>query len=264
MSKSVVVTGAASGIGFACAQSLIEQGNNVLMTDIDPQTLRAAADRLSSDWAVLDVTDEAATDALATKLFAIEAIDGFVASAGVLQMPYPPEQLSMKSWDRLMNVDLRGVYLGCRAFGSRMAHLGSGAIVTISSCAGLRSTPLHAYGPAKAAVISLTQSLAAEWGRSDVRVNGIAPAFTLTEAVINRNGGGDVSAFSRDHLIGRAITPREIAEPVTFLLSEKASAITGITIPVDGGILAAGVWSTYGGIRPPYSCEKPSNLKGTG
>jgi len=252
--KLAVVTGAASGIGMACAEALVAKGYRVLMTDISEGPLKVKAEALGAGWRVLDVTDEAANEALAAELFADGGVDALVASAGVLQSPLPPHELSMADWDRVIDVDLRGLYLGCRAFGTRMARAGHGAIVTISSCAGLRSTPLHGYGPAKAAVISLTTGLAAEWGRSGVRVNGIAPAFTLTEAIKERAriSERDIKAFSRDHLIGRAIEPREIAEPVVFLLSDAASAITGVTIPIDGGLLAGGAWASYGGYRAPY------------
>lgn len=255
--KVAVVTGAASGIGAACAEALARQGYDVVLTDVTAATLEERARALGGTWRVLDVTDEVATEALAQELFAAGGVDALVASAGVLQSPLPPHELPMTDWDRVVQVDLRGVYLSCRAFGTLMARRGRGAIVTISSCAGLRSTPLHSYGPAKAAVIALTATLAAEWGRSGVRVNGIAPAFTLTEAVKERArlGERDLSAFSRDHLIGRAIEPREIAEPVAFLLSDAASAITGVTLPVDGGLLAGGVWASYGGYRHPYASQ---------
>lgn len=252
--RVAVVTGAASGIGAACAEVLVEQGYDVVMTDVTAAALEEKARGIGARWHVLDVTDEAATEALAQELFAAGGVDALVASAGVLQSPLPPHQLLMTDWDRVMQVDLRGLYLSCRSFGTLMARAGRGAMVTISSCAGLRSTPLHAYGPAKAAVISLTETLAAEWGRSGVRVNGVAPAFTLTEAIRERAriGERDLSAFSRDHLIGRAIEPREIAGPVAFLLSDAASAITGVTLPVDGGLLAGGVWASYGGCRAAY------------
>ena len=251
----VIVTGAASGIGAACAELLHARGYRVVMTDIAEAALRTRADRIGAEWRILDVASETATEALAEELFAEGGVYGLVASAGVLQTPLPPDKLSMAAWDSVVNIDLRGVYLGCRAFGTRMALAGRGAIVTISSCAGLTSTPLHAYGPAKAAVISMTSSLAAEWGRSGVRVNGVAPAFTLTEAVRARmeKGERDLSAFTRDHLIGRGIEPFEIAGPVAFLLSTDAAAITGVTLPVDGGLLAGGVWRSYGGYRDAYA-----------
>lgn len=253
--RFAVVTGAGSGIGAACARMLVARGYRVIVTDVTKEPIEALATDIGSEWRVLDVTDEAATEDLAAELFIDGSIGALVASAGVLQSPLPPHVLPLGDWDRVISVDLRGVYLSCRAFGTRMARAGAGSIVTISSCAGLRSTPLHAYGPAKAAVISLTESLAAEWGRSGVRVNGVAPAFTLTEAIKERAHAGerDLSAFSRDHLIGRAIEPDEIAAPVCFLLSDEASAITGITLPVDGGLLAGGVWNTYGGYRAAYS-----------
>ncbi|MFG1193442.1 MULTISPECIES: SDR family NAD(P)-dependent oxidoreductase [Xanthobacter] len=253
----VVITGAASGIGAACATRLVHDGWAPILIDINAARLQGIGQRLNAETHVLDVTDEQSTETLAEELWAKGAIEGFVASAGIVQSPLPPHQLSMAEWDRVVSVDLRGLYLGCRAFGTRMAYAGKGAIVTISSCAGLGSTPLHAYGPVKAAVISLTSTLAAEWGRSGVRVNGVAPAFTLTELVRERAGNGErnLELFKQSHLIGRMIEPEEIAAPVAFLLSSEASAITGTTLPVDGGILSTEGWPSYGGLRPAYAPE---------
>ncbi|MFC0281346.1 SDR family NAD(P)-dependent oxidoreductase [Falsigemmobacter intermedius] len=253
--KRVVVTGGASGIGFACAEVLRAEGWSVVLADVNADLLQARAAQIGAEAAVLDVSDPDATEALAARLADSGGVQGLVASAGVLQRPVAPHELSMAEWDHVMNIDLRGVYISCRAFGTRMARAGTGAIVTISSGAGMLSTPMHSYGPAKAGVISLTQSLAAEWGRSGVRVNGVAPGFTLTEAVKARlaTSERDISGFERDQVIGRALEPVEIARPVAFLLSDAASAITGTTLPVDGGIIANGVWPSYGGLRGKYS-----------
>ena len=252
--RTAVITGAASGIGLACAKSLAAKGYDLILTDVAADALKDAADAIGARSYVLDVASEVAVEALCESLFESGQVHALVTSAGVLQSPLPPHELPMTAWDRVMDVDLRGLYLCCRAFGTRMARQGDGAIVNISSCAGLTSTPLHAYGSAKAAVVSLTESLAAEWGRSGVRVNGVAPAFTLTEAIRAKieSGERDVSNFYRDHVIGRPLEPAEIAEPVAFLLSDAASGITGVTLPVDGGLLAGGVWASYGGYRAAY------------
>lgn len=254
--KVAIVTGAASGIGKACALQLADEGWHVVCADIQLAGAQAVADQVSGTACQLDVTDAAATEALAADLWdRLGPVTACVACAGVLQPWDRPHELDLTVFDRVLEVDFRGVFLTARAFGTRMAQAGGGALVLVSSCAAFRSTPLHAYGPAKAAVVALTETLAAEWGRSGVRVNGVAPAYTLTEVIERqaRDGLRDLDKFGADLLIGRAIKPAEIAAPVSFLLSPGASAITGITLPVDGGLLASGVWAHYGGIRPAYA-----------
>lgn len=249
----VVVTGAASGIGAACANLLSQRGNRVILVDRDAAGVAAQGARLGAPAYTLDVADEAAVAETSAAIMAEHGVPhGLVACAGVVQKILPPHELPMEEFDRVLAINLRGLYLTCREFGTAMARTGRGAIVTISSGAAYRSTPLHAYGPAKAAVVALTETLAAEWGRSGVRVNGVAPAYTMTEGIRDRaaQGDRDISGFGNGLIIGRAINPAEIAAPVAFLLSEDASAITGITLPVDGGLLASGVWDDYGGLRP--------------
>jgi NAD(P)-dependent dehydrogenase (short-subunit alcohol dehydrogenase family) len=115
----------------------------------------------------------------------------------------------------------------------------------------MRSMPLHAYAPAKAAVISMTVCLAAEWGPAGVRVNAVSPGYTLTPALqdaIDR-GERDVSNLSNNAALKRLVTPEEIAAVVAFLASDAASAMTGVNVPVDCGWLAATPWNTYGGLR---------------
>jgi NAD(P)-dependent dehydrogenase (short-subunit alcohol dehydrogenase family) len=117
----------------------------------------------------------------------------------------------------------------------------------------MRSMPLHAYAPAKAAVIAMTECLAAEWGPARVRVNAVSPGYTRTpalQAAIDR-GERDVSALERNAALGRLVEPAEIARVVAFLASSDAAAITGANIPVDCGWLVAVSWNTYGGLRRP-------------
>ena len=157
----------------------------------------------------------------------------------------------MSAWDDVVRVDQRGTYVACLAFARRMIARQRGSIVNIASIAGMRSMPLHAYAPAKAAVIAITECLAAEWGPSGVRANAVSPGYTLTPALKNAidRGERDVSALTANAALRRLVDPSEIGRVVAFLASDAASAITGANLPVDCGWLAGISWSTYGGLR---------------
>lgn len=255
--RVAVVTGGSSGIGEACVRRLADRGARVAVADVDEANAIRVADDLRQGGVramplAMDVRDETRVAACAEEVEAeFGPVDVLVTSAGVIQVPVPPEELSMEDWDRVVAVDQRGVYVSCLAFGRRMARRGAGAIVNIASVAGMRSMPLHAYSPAKAAVISMTESLAAEWGRSGVRVNAVAPGYTLTPALqaAITEGKRDPAMLEENSALGRMVEPDEIARAVVFLASGDASAITGVTLPVDAGWLVATSWHTYGGLR---------------
>ena len=176
-----------------------------------------------------------------------------VNSAGVLQPPLRPSALPMALWDEVVRVDQRGVWLGCALFGRRMAGRRRGSIVNVASVAGLRAVPLHAYGPAKAAVAAMTANLAAEWGPAGVRVNAVSPGFVQTPALRAEIDAGrrDPSLLAGHAALGRTVGVDEVAQAVAFLAGEKASAITGVNLPVDCGWLAASSWASHGGTRGP-------------
>lgn len=247
-----VVTGGASGIGAACCLELAQQGARVVVFDRDLERAQAVAAEIGGTAYRGDVGDDAGLEACAARIEAeVGPVDILVNSAGILQVPAPPQDLPMAIWDDVVRVDQRGTYLASVVFGKRMARRGRGAIVNIASIAGMRSMPLHAYAPAKAAVIAITECLAAEWGPAGVRVNAVSPGYTRTPALqgaIDR-GERDVSALARNAALGRLVEPDEIARVVAFLASPVASAITGANIPVDCGWLVAPSWHTYGGLR---------------
>ena len=172
--RLVFVTGAASGIGAAVAERLAAAGGRIIAADRRLQPAEALAARIGGTAVALDIAEEAMVrDVVATVEASHGAIDILVNCAGVLQNLAPPEALSMEHWDRITNIHQRGTYLVTVAIGSRMAARRRGSIVTIASTAGMRSTPLHAYAPAKAALISLTQCLATEWGRTRSSGSGL-------------------------------------------------------------------------------------------
>lgn len=249
-----VVTGGASGIGEACARTLAARGARIVIIDVAEERARKVAADIDATVHLASVNDADAMEALAERIEAETGpVDVVVTSAGVGQAPLPPEELSMEVWDRMVDIDLRGTYISCLVFGKRMALRGRGAIITIASITGMRATPLHGYAPAKAAVINLTQGLAAEWGRSGVRLNAVSPGYTLTpllKRAIDR-GTRDPALMEQNSALGRMVEPDEIAKAVAFLASDEAAAITGINLPVDAGWLTAGSYQTYGGVRPP-------------
>ena len=259
--KLALVTGGASGIGAACARFIAERGGTVVIADRNVAAAQAVANEIGAHAVALDIADEAAVRQAEKEIAALfRPIAILVNCAGVLQRTLPPDQLSMKEWDLVNHIDLRGTYLCCAIFGAAMATRRNGAIVNIASVAGMRSGPLHAYGPAKAAVISLTECLAAEWGPRGVRVNTVSPGFTRTPAL---EKGIDQKAMDVDHMVdssalGCLVEPGQIAAAVGFLASDLASGITGVNLPVDAGYLVATPWMSYGGLRKPSPPLPPS------
>lgn len=247
----IVVTGGASGIGRSCATALSELGARVVIVDRDGAAAEMVAQGIKGLWRQIDIADDKAVEAGFAEIAARSGgLDGLVNSAGVLQRIAPPEQLRLRDWDLSLNINLRGTYLCCIAAGKQMLDRGSGAIVNIASVAGMRSGPLYGYAPAKAGVIHLTECLAAAWGSRGIRINSVSPGFTETPALsIGLEKGVLNERLMREQsALGRLVRSDEIAAAVAFLLSNLASAITGINLPVDAGYLVAGSWEAYGGV----------------
>lgn len=251
-SRVIVVTGGASGIGAACAELLASEGCRVVVADVNADLAHEVAKRIGGDVWLIDVGDVDSVESAARGIEEnIGPVYGLVNSAGIIQQPLAPHQLDIDIWDLVQRVDFRGTYISCLAFGRAMLRRKGGSIVNISSVTGYRSVPLHSYAPAKAAVISMTQCLAAEWGPSRVRVNSVAPGYTMTPALESAIARGERSV---ERLIANAplqdtVKPTQIGDAVSFLLSDRALAITGVDLPVDCGWLAGTSWNTYGGLR---------------
>ena len=248
--KIAVITGGASGIGLATAEVFRRCGGRVVVVDRAPDGSPAGE---PFEHRIADVGDSRSVAAAVADIESeIGPIDILVNSAGVLQRTLPPEQENEKEWDQIVSTNLKGTYLCCREVGMRMAGRGSGSIVNVASVAGLCASPLHAYGPSKAAVISLTEGMAAEWGRSGVRVNAVAPGFTKTPplALAFAAKFADETTVSEASALGRLVLASEVANAIAFLACDLAAAVTGVTLPVDCGYLVAGSWAAFGGLRP--------------
>lgn len=250
--RVAVVTGGASGIGAATARVLAERGARVVIADINAGAAQAVADEVGGHAYALDVRDAEAIEALADR---VEAEVGptriVVTSAGLVQAPFKPEDMPLQTFDDIIAVNQRGTWLTLRAFARHMLPRHAGEMVTISSVTAERSVPLHSYAPTKAAVTNMTQCLAAEWGGAGLRVNTVEPGYTRTPALQAQIDAGnrDPSLLEANSTLGRMVEPDEIGRAIAFLVSDEASAITGIALPVDAGFFCAGSWHPYGGVR---------------
>jgi NAD(P)-dependent dehydrogenase (short-subunit alcohol dehydrogenase family) len=251
--RIAVVTGGASGIGLACVELLSARGATVVVADRDFAGASRAAQACGGHARAVDVGAEGALEQLAAWAEReVGPVAMLVNAAGIIQGPMlPPQEIAAETFERVFRINLLGTQAACTAFGSRMATRRAGAIVNLASIAGMRSTPLHVYGPMKAAVIRLTENLATEWGRSGVRVNCLSPGPVLTPALQQAIDAGqrDKARMESSTASGRIVTPLEVAQAAAFLLSDEASAITGVNLPVDHGWLVANSWASFGGVR---------------
>lgn len=247
----VVVTGGSSGIGSAAAAAIAEAGSRVVIIDLNIDAA-ITHPRITVFQDPVDVSDELR---VAEAAQAIEAqfgpVTGLVNAAGILGRMHVAEKIRIENWNREFDVDLRGTFTVAREFARYMLTRGRGAIVNIASVAGMASAPVHAYAAAKAGVIQLTATLAAEWGPRGVRVNAVSPGFTRTVALEAgvQSGALDAALMTRHAALGRLVDPHEVGCAIAFLISPQSSGITGVNLPVDAGWLCGSPWEAYGGLR---------------
>lgn len=251
----IVVTGSGGGIGSAIVRRLRDDGWTVLATDRDEAALaplRAAwahHDRLRC--AVLDVTSADDLARVAGELRANAtggvAVAGLVNVAGVLQDVMRLLKMPMDMQRQVWEVNYFGAERCIQAFAPLMIDGGGGAIVNITSINEIRPLPLHAYAPTKVALGALTSLAAGDLGPHGIRVNAVAPGFTLTPIFEEkiRTGKRKAEVLQAHSALGRLVRTDEIAAAVSFLLGDDASAITGVSLPVDAGWLASSHWMNF-------------------
>jgi NAD(P)-dependent dehydrogenase (short-subunit alcohol dehydrogenase family) len=248
-----VVFGGGNGIGAACCRVMRERGWQVVVADFDEDGAQAVAREVDGLALRVDVRDRAAIERASSDVEAkLGHLTGLVVSSGTFQDNQPVQDTPADALERILSVNFAGTHHVNRVFGLRMAARGRGSIVNLASVTGQASTPLNIYGPTKAAIINMTRSFAGEWGRSGVRVNSVSPGVTLVPRVVERRRTGARYGANLDEqmALGRCVEPNEVAEAVEFLLSARASAITGTDLVVDCGWLVGSLWNTYGGVRP--------------
>jgi meso-butanediol dehydrogenase/(S,S)-butanediol dehydrogenase/diacetyl reductase len=249
--KVIVVTGAGGGIGRGIALAVAEEGGAVVALDLDLSSARQTAAAVEEAGAqalplAVDVTDaDGVAGAIAVTAGRFDRVDGWVNNAGVLRMG-PALEPDDDDWTAQLEVNARALFSCCRLAARRLIEQGSGgAIVNIASNAGKVGYPnMAAYNASKAAVISLTRSLAAEWAEHGINVNAVCPGGVETPMLSQvAEWIGERQGLDPDRLVGemtpvqlgRHIQPIEVGRVVAFLLSDRATIIRGQSINVDGG-----------------------------
>ena len=250
--KVAVITGAADGIGWATAQCLVADGWNVALIDMNNELVKERANALGdqhSGWSG-NVRDTNLVKQSITEIFHLYGrIDALVNNAGIGDQTGPTLEQDIQVFDHVLSVHLRGAFLMSQNTIAIMLKQGRdmtgvrGAIVNIGSIASFGGIPgRNAYSAAKAGVLGMTRTLASEWARKGIRVNAVAPGYVKTALVakLSEQGALDVAAIAKRTPMGRMAEPAEVGQAITFLLSSKASFITGAVLPVDGGWMALG------------------------
>jgi NAD(P)-dependent dehydrogenase (short-subunit alcohol dehydrogenase family) len=246
MSKVVIVTGSARGIGLATAKRFFAEGWRVAMLDVLEEQQAAEASAMGDEDRVLplrcDVSDAASVEAAFAAVKArFGRLDALVANAGIAIFG-PMLEMKPEDWARVMAVNLTGVFLCGQAAARLMAERGTGAIVNIASISGLRASTLRiAYGTSKAGVIHLTKQQAAELGELGIRANCVCPGPVDT-AMAKKVHTPEIRQDYHDHMpLNRYGLEEELAAAVWFLCSDEASYVTGQVLAVDGGFEATGI-----------------------
>ena len=241
--KKALVTGASRGIGQVIAVAFAQAGADVALVARSADGLAATAKevrdlgRLAVEIPA-DLTGQETAAAVVTEAIdRLGHLDVVVNNAGGSSFMVPFLDLRLSGWEKVLRLNLDATMRICQAAGAHMTARGGGSVINIASVAGLAAAPFLApYGAAKAAVVSLTKTLASEWGRTGVRVNALCPGWTATE--LNRvlwdsPDGGQATIASVP--LGRWAKPEEMAGPAIFLASEASSFMTGQVLVIDGG-----------------------------
>ena len=236
--KTALVTGAASGIGAACAARFAAEGATVLGFDLAPKPKGSPA----ANWWEVDVADEESVRPAVDAAVAHDGrIDALLNAAGVMSVGAAGD-VDVEEWDRVLGVNLKGTFLVSKHVVGHMVGAGSGSIVNLASIEGLVGfSGQVSYSASKGGVVLLTRTMAADHGLSGVRINCLCPGLIDTPmTAMLKEPGLEVlnDAFRSWHLLGRAGRPEEVAAAALFLVSDDASFVHGAALTVDGGFTA--------------------------
>jgi NAD(P)-dependent dehydrogenase (short-subunit alcohol dehydrogenase family) len=252
--RTVWVTGAATGMGASHARLFASMGDRVGCWDVQAEELERLVEEIrasggQAEGVVADVSDWAQVDAGAARLReALGPASVVVANAGIVLTGEHVEDVDPAEWQRVLDVNLSGAFHTAKAAIPQLREAGDGSLILISSVCGLTTSPGYvAYNAAKHGVIGLMRTLANELSPDGITVNAVCPGWVRTPMLdrsVDQDTGadGDPDAFARMHLIERLIEPGEVSDAVAWLASSGARMITGVALPVDGGLLESRAW----------------------
>jgi NAD(P)-dependent dehydrogenase (short-subunit alcohol dehydrogenase family) len=243
--KVAIITGAASGIGQATALLFAKEGAKVVVADLDEAGGNEVVDQIRSDggeamFVRTDVTSTADTQSMIkSTVDAYGKLDVMFNNAGIA-MRLPVVDLPEEDWDRCVDINLKGVFLGSKYAIPEMIKNGGGSIINMASIYGIVGAPTRAaYVATKGGVANLTRGMALDYATSNVRANCLCPGFTETPLLAGvLKTQAEYQALAEQHPMKRLATPLEIAYGALFLASDESAFVTGIALPIDGGFTA--------------------------
>lgn len=240
--KTAIVTGTGSGIGQAIASQFAEKDANVVLVDVDEEGNNETEEIIRAEGGeataiTCDVSDSAKVQAaIDTTVDKYGGVDILVNNAAISQHEQKVGEIDEDLWDRIQNINLKGSFLCSKYALPELQNSDSGVIINVSSTSALR--PRHglgAYVASKSGMIGLTKILALDYAENSVRINTVCPVATDTPLFHHKRTEEEVEEVRDTIPLGRLNQPEDVANAVTFLSSDKASMITGVTLPVDGG-----------------------------
>lgn len=239
--KVAIVTGAGSGIGEATARLMAREGASVVVADLNRAEAERVAGELDAAIAVeVDVAEEESVirmiETAAASFGGLDVLHNNATDSSLNAVDTDIASLDMAVFDRLVAVNLRGQFLGCKHAIPRMLERGGGSIVCTASIDGFVGRGVRAaYGASKAGVVLLTKSVASQYGKRGIRCNAVAPGLTLTPGAVSNATQEYIEASLQNYPMQRLCTPEDVASAVVFLASEDASYVNAATLMVDGG-----------------------------
>lgn len=243
--RSAIVTGGASGIGRACVEGLAGSGWAITLADLNPdgetlaEEIRAKGGQ--AQFIATDVSDAGQVRTLVEKAVSrFGQLHGAINCAGIVGVSKPVHEIEPEEFDRIVAINLRGMFLCVKYQAAAMLPHKEGSIVAVSSAASIKGLPWSSdYCASKSGIDGLVRGAAMDYAEDNIRVNALLPGATITPLAMNSSTANPALGKTRTRPMGRMADPAEIAAAAIFLVSPAASFVTGISMPVDGGMVIA-------------------------